>query len=278
MFEYVNGNMKMYHNINMNNNQLKNLSAATDLNDAVNKIQLHSIISFMKNYTYKKIFDEYFYDLNEPNNFHISTTNYGVRIIGVFPALFVNRNSDSSNDQGLLLSHYNTNMGLLISIFNFQHDKSIIPDGLTFFMSFYHSSTMSFDFNMYPVRFGTPRTVFSIIGNTMFFYDIGVKPLRTVKFPPRFANKKVFIWICCNFATNLFKMAISNYSSYINVTYTYVYNSKSKFFINFGNNENNKSIYVNKLGYVFKFYDIHSTEHYLIMLAEKKNGAYLDNF
>ena len=82
MFEYDNGNMKILHDIDLNNNKIinssgidmnnhkiENLSDATNTNDAINKGQLdivlnklNELIPHIKNHRYRAIFEENFYD------------------------------------------------------------------------------------------------------------------------------------------------------------------------------------------------------------------------
>ena len=89
MFEYDNGNMKIFHDIDLNNNKIINssgidmnnhkiekLSDATNTDDAINKGQLdivlnklNELIPHIKNHRYRAIFKENFYDLTETHNF-----------------------------------------------------------------------------------------------------------------------------------------------------------------------------------------------------------------
>ena len=68
MFEYDNGNMKIYHNIDMDNNKIINLDGGIDNNDAVNMEQFNSIktrfdaqVPYMKNNIYMTIFTYRFF-------------------------------------------------------------------------------------------------------------------------------------------------------------------------------------------------------------------------
>ena len=84
MFEYDNGNMKIFHDIDLNNNKIinssgidmnnhkiENLSDATNTNDAINKGQLdivlnklNELIPHIKNHRYRAIFKENFLRFN----------------------------------------------------------------------------------------------------------------------------------------------------------------------------------------------------------------------
>ena len=107
MFEYDNGNMKIFHDIDLNNNKIinssgidmnthkiENLSDATNTKDAINKGQLdivlnklNELIPHIKNYRYRAIFKENFYDLTETHNFVLKSNVNNVIIQRVKPNL-----------------------------------------------------------------------------------------------------------------------------------------------------------------------------------------------
>ena len=79
MFEYDNGNMKMYHDIDMDNNKIINLDGGIDNNDAVNMEQFNSIktrfdeqVPYMKNNIYMTIFTYRFFDFNATSKYKFS--------------------------------------------------------------------------------------------------------------------------------------------------------------------------------------------------------------
>ena len=79
MFEYDNGNMKIYHNIDMDNNKIINLDGGIDNNDAVNMEQFNSIktrfdeqVPYMKNNIYMTIFTYRFFDFNATSKYKFS--------------------------------------------------------------------------------------------------------------------------------------------------------------------------------------------------------------
>ena len=92
MFEYKNGDMQMQTDINMNTHKIENLSDATDTKDAINKGQLdivlnklNELIPHIKNYRYRAIFKENFYDLTETHNFVLKSNVNNVIIQRVKP-------------------------------------------------------------------------------------------------------------------------------------------------------------------------------------------------
>ena len=246
MFEYDNGNMKMYNDIDMNNHKFRNF------------YNLES--SVMKNYTYINIFQENFYDLTEPNNFVLSKSASGVTINKISPNLrfVVNFN----------LNEYNSNTGFDLT--NGARIPMIPFYSFTFFMSFYHNSSKSSRFAFSNIN-RSLSIYFTIVGNEMNIF--GKSPPEKLTFPVRFANTKVFIWICCNSSNGSteYKMAISNYSTHLKFVKIEPPRKFATFYVRCPGR-------VTKIGLINRFYDVGSVEHYHIMLAEKNNGSYLDNF
>ena len=79
MFEYDNGNMKMFRNIDMNKYRISNLANAMNGKDAINKGQLDAVESnfnqykiCFKNINYIQTFKPNFYDLKEPFSYNLA--------------------------------------------------------------------------------------------------------------------------------------------------------------------------------------------------------------
>ena len=76
MFEYDNGNMKMNNKLDLNDHQIIRLKDGINPKDAVNYQQLTTldtkILAYTKDYTYRSIFTQHFYDLKEPSKFKFS--------------------------------------------------------------------------------------------------------------------------------------------------------------------------------------------------------------
>ena len=152
MFEYDNGNMKIFHDIDLNNNKIINssgidmnnhkiekLSDATNTDDAINKGQLdivlnklNELIPHIKNYRYRAIFKENFYDLTETHNFVLKSNVDNVIIQRVKPNLNIDTDLpiSSFSSNGLLFNHR-------IRLHYSDMYSSSTP--VTFFMSFIHS-------------------------------------------------------------------------------------------------------------------------------------------
>ena len=153
MFEYDNGNMKIFHDIDLNNNKIinssgidmnnhkiENLSDATNTNDAINKGQLdivlnklNELIPHIKNHRYRAIFKENFYDLTETHNFVLKSNVDNVIIQRVKPNLNIDTDLpiSSFSSNGLLFNHR-------IRLYYSDMYSSRTP--VTFFMSFIHNT------------------------------------------------------------------------------------------------------------------------------------------
>ena len=103
MFEYDNGNMKIFHDIDLNNNKIinssgidmnnhkiENLSDATNTNDAINKGQLDEFKNeferyrfYIKNHSFLDIFSYLVFDFNEPGKFIVKFLNLDSYIDGI---------------------------------------------------------------------------------------------------------------------------------------------------------------------------------------------------
>ena len=280
MFEYDNGNMKILHDIdlnhkiinssgiNMNNHKIEKLSDATNTDDAINKGQLdivlnklNELIPHIKNYRYRAIFKENFYDLTETHNF-VLKSNVNVIIQRVKPNLNIDTDLpiSSFSSNGLLFNHR-------IRLHYSDMYSSSTP--VTFFMSFIHNTqktgTIFFSHEIAPTRptfptfLITPDKIVIIINQVRHEHSI----------PADLINKKFFIGICYHggfIANPVSKMSIGNEQSYIQV--------------DMGREPSHTlsidyDVIVNKIGIINRFYDINSPEHHQIILEEKLNGTKL---
>ena len=229
MFEYDNGNMKIFHDIDLNNNKIinssgidmnnhkiKNLSDATNTNDAINKGQLdivlnklNELIPHIKNYRYRAIFGKNFYDLTETHNFVLKSNVNNVIIQRVKPNLNIDTDLpiSSFSSNGLLFNHR-------IRLYYSDMYSSSTP--VTFFMSFIHNTqktgTIFFSHESaptqptFPTFLITPDKIVIIINRVRHEHSI----------PADLINKKIFIWICHHGGghTNpISKMSIGNEQS-----------------------------------------------------------------
>ena len=283
MFEYDNGNMKIFHDIDLNNNKIinssgidmnnhkiENLSDATNTNDAINKGQLdivlnklNELIPHIKNHRYRAIFKENFYDLTETYNFVLKSNVNNVIIQRVKPNLNIDTDLpiSSFSSNGLLFNHK-------IRLHYSDMYSSSTP--VTFFMSFIHNTqktgTIFFSHEIAPTRptfptfLITPDKIIIVINRVRHEHSI----------PADLINKKNFIWICYQggFGNPFSKMAIGNDQSFIQGSMNRGRTPSHTLSINY-------DVIVNKIGIINRFYDINSPEHHQIILEEKSNGTKL---
>ena len=283
MFEYDNGNMKIFHDIDLNNNKIinssgidmnthkiENLSDATNTKDAINKGQLdivlnklNELIPHIKNYRYRAIFKENFYDLTETHNFMLKSNVNNVIIQRVKPNLNI--------DTDLPISSFSSN-GLLFNQRIRLHYSDMYSSStpVTFFMSFIHNTqktgTIFFSHEIAPTRptfptfLITPDKIIIVINRVRHEHSI----------PADLINKKIFIWICYHggFGNPFSKMSIGNDQSFIQGSMNRGRTPSHTLSINY-------DVIVNKIGIINRFYDINSPEHHQIILEEKLNGTKL---
>ena len=283
MFEYDNGNMKIFHDIDLNNNKIinssgidmnnhkiENLSDATNTNDAINKGQLdivlnklNELIPHIKNHRYRAIFKENFYDLTETRNFMLKSNVNNVIIQRVKPNLNI--------DTDLPISSFSSN-GLLFNqrIRLYYSDMYSSNTPVTFFMSFIHNTqktgTIFFSHEIAPTRptfptfLITPDKIIIVINRVRHEHSI----------PADLINKKIFIWICYQggHGNPVSKMSIGNEQSYIQGGIPRGRSPSHTLSIDY-------DVIVNKIGIINRFYDINSPEHHQIILEEKLNGTKL---
>ena len=268
MFKYVNGDMLMQTDLDMNDKKIINLPDPINTGDAVNKLSLDSISYWTRNHVYRSIFTE-FYDLLETSRFNIVKDVIGVVIDKIHPNLILKKNR--------FINDYDPNNGLKLSRSSHIHMSKIFNSGMsfTFFMPFKHDETKTcriswshmtpFPMKLYP-RYEIAADQFRI--------DFGrikglSQPIQSVSLTDDFKNKQLCIWVCYNAANRLYKMALSNYSAHVNQIIPRSINSQSDQF------EIDYLGFVNKIGFVEKFIDIDSLDFHRILLEEKRNGTYL---
>ena len=283
MFEYDNGNMKIFHDIDLNNNKIinssgidmnthkiENLSDATDTKDAINKGQLdivlnklNKLIPHIKNYRYRAIFKENFYDLTETHNFVLKSNVNNVIIQRVKPNLNI--------DTDLPISSFSSN-GLLFNQRIRLHYSDMYSSStpVTVFMSFIHNTqktgTIFFSHEIAPTRPTFPT--FLITPDKIIIVINRVRQEHSI--PADLINKKIFIWICYQggFGNPFSKMSIGNDQSFIQGSMNRGRTPSHTLSINY-------DVIVNKIGIINRFYDINSPEHHQIILEEKSNGTKL---
>ena len=268
MFKYVNGDMVMQTDLDMNDKKIINLPNPLDDGDAVNKLSLDSVSYWTRNHVYRSIFPE-FYNLLETSRFNLVNNVMGIVIDKIHPNLFLEKDrfiNDYDSVNGLKLSRKTH----ILTPTQFNQSRSF-----TFFMSFKHddtktciiswSHTTPLPIKLYP-RYEVTADQFKM--------DFGRRKgvgwvIQTTTFPSDFKNKQLCIWICYDASKRLYKMALSNFSTHINYSLSRSINFQSNQF------EIDYLGFVNKMGFVDKFIDIDSLDFHRILLEEKRSGSYL---
>ena len=218
MFQYKNGDMQIQTDIDMNTHKIENLSDATNTKDAINKGQLdivlnklNELIPHIKNYRYRAIFKENFYDLTETHNFVLKSNVNNVIIQRVKPNLNIDTDLpiSSFSSNGLLFNHR-------IRLHYSDMYSSSTP--VTFFMSFIHNTqkTGTIFFSHEPTPTQPTFPIFLITPDKIIIVVNRVRHEHSI--PADLINKKIFIWICYQgggSANPVSKMSIGNDQSYI---------------------------------------------------------------
>ena len=220
-FVVENGKMVMETNLNMNNHKIINLANPTDDGDTCNKrsldiveTKLNDLSYYTKDYVYKNIFGTNFYDLLETSKFNLIQGVIGVEINGVAPNFVIETNR--------FITDYNPKYGLKLSTKSHIRTTKIFnqSSSFTFFMSFMHdntktgeisfSNTLNLHIKFYPrYRITSDKLIID--------YQSGT---HETTFTSDFQNKQLFVWICFDGTQNLYKMALSNYSSHVSETFS----------------------------------------------------------
>ena len=204
MFEYDNGNMKMYNDIDMNNHNIINSNQITSLTDFMNYFILFK--NFMKNKTYIDTFSN-FYDLKEPSTFILD----GPAISGIQPNMSIN----SSGSNHITVSGFNPIKGLQFN----SATKIIIDLGFSVNQNTPYTIMVRLTLkDILRVYFVEP-----INEQTIYYPAYILIPMRntigiqkshilnkTVIYPSVLNNKQIMIWINFNPSTNQYELIIGN--------------------------------------------------------------------
>ena len=270
VFSVNNGNMVMQTNIDLNNHKIINLANPTDDSDACNKhyvdivdTKINDLSYYTKDHRYKNVFGEDFYDLIETSRFNLIQGVSGVVINGVLPNFVL--------ETDRFITDYNPKYGLKLSTKTHIRTADIFNQNssFTFFMSFMHDNTktceISFSNTLNLHTKFYPR--YRITSNKLIIdYQSGT---HETTFTSDFQNKQLFVWICFDGTRNLYKMALSNYSSHVSETFSPPSNFQSRQL------EIDYEAYANKIGFTDRFIDIDDLEFHRITLEEKRNGSYI---
>ena len=261
MFEYDNGNMKMYNDIDMNNHNIINSNQITSLTDFMNYFILFK--NFMKNKTYIDTFSN-FYDLKEPSTFILD----GPAISGIQPNMSIN----SSGSSHITVSGFDPIKGLQFN----SSTKIIINLGFSVNQNTPYTIMVSLTLkDILRVYFVEPITEQTIYYPAYILIPlkntIGIQKSHilneTVIYPSVFNNKQIMIWINFNPSTNQYKLIIGN-GNFIKIISSPISNfSTNKIRIDANYNIINKICHKNQ--------HFASAETFTKMIfEERKNGSY----
>ena len=261
MFEYDNGNMKMYNDIDMNNHNIINSNQITSSTDFMNYFILFK--NFMKNKTYIDTFSN-FYDLKEPSTFILD----GPAISGIQPNMSIN----SSGSSHITVSGFDPIKGLQFN----SSTKIIINLGFSVNQNTPYTIMVSLTLkDILRVYFVEPITEQTIYYPAYILIPlkntIGIQKSHilneTVIYPSVFNNKQITIWINFNPSTNQYELIIGN-GNFIKIISSPISNfSTNKIRIDANYNIINKICYKNQ--------HFASAETFTkMMFEERKNGSY----
>ena len=261
MFEYDNGNMIMYNDIDMNNHNIINSNQITSLTDFMNYFILFK--NFMKKKTYIDTFSN-FYDLKEPSTFILD----GPAISGINP----NMSIISSGSNHITVSGFDPIRGLQFN----SSTKIIIDLGYMVNQNTPYTIMVSLTLkDILRVYFVEP-----INEQTIYYPAYILIPMRntigiqkshilnkTVIYPSVLNNKQIMIWINFNPSTNQYELIIGN-GNFIKIISSPISNfSTNKIRIDANHNIINKICYKNQ--------HFASAETFTkMMFEERKNGSY----
>ena len=273
MFEYDNGNMKLYHNIDANNNKIINLDGGIDNNDAVNMEQFNSIktrfdeqIPYMKNYIYMKIFTYRFFDFNATSKYKFSKQLRYHAIIGIEPDLSFSSTNGShlTKDELIYMKglQFNNSMHIIIDLgYLVDHNMPYtmmmsltLKDNLQiYFVEPTHEQFAYYP--IYEIQKSSSQLIIKSAGNVI---------TKTI-YSSRYNDQQCLLWIEYSNQTNTHTISLPGFTNahYVSIPAPF---STRKLRIDPGNNIIKKFGYQNQL---INSYD----DYFQISLEEKNNGT-----
>ena len=306
MFEYDNGNMKIFHDIDLNNNKIinssgidmnnhkiENLSDATNTNDAINKGQLDEFKNeferyrfYIKNHSFLDIFSYLVFDFNEPGKFIVKFLNLDSYIDGITSNGSPTINISSTLNKRITYNNFKPKKGyqfnnsyrLIIELdYNVDEHSSYtimliitLKDNLKLYFIEPTQGLISY----YPVYIiNKARRILSIqTSNTNYIHS---NPLPLVV-----SDQQIMIWIQHKAAPppysaqSVSKLTITG--SRHGTTYSYLippsYFSTNKLRIETGAN------IINKICYQYQYidYSTQNPDYVRLLFEEMKNGTLVD--
>ena len=273
MFEYDNGNMKMYHDIDMDNNKIINLDGGIDNNDAVNMEQFNSIktrfdeqVPYMKNNIYMTIFTYRFFDFNATSKYKFSKQKRYHAIIGIEPDLSFSSTNGShlTKDEFIYMKglQFNNSMHIIIDLgylvdHNMPYSMMMsltLKDNLQIY--FVEPTQEQIAYNpIYEIQKSSSQLIIKSAGNVI---------TQTI-YSSRYNDQQCQLWIEYSNQTNTHTISLPGYTNAHHVPIPAPFSTR-KLRIDPGNNIIKKFGYQNQL---INSYD----DYFKISLEEKNNGT-----
>ena len=273
MFEYDNGNMKMYHDIDMDNNKIINLDGGIDNNDAVNMEQFNSIktrfdeqVPYMKNNIYMTIFTYRFFDFNATSKYKFSRQKRYHAIIGIEPDLSFSSTNGShlTKDELIYMKglQFNNSMHIIIDLgYLVDHNMPYtmmmsltLKDNLEIY--FVEPTQEQIAYNpIYEIQKSSSQLIIKSAGNVI---------TQTI-YSSRYNDQQCLLWIEYSNQTNTHTISLPGYTNAHHVPIPAPFSTR-KLRIDPGNNIIKKFGYQNQL---INSYD----DYFKISLEEKNNGT-----
>ena len=278
MFEYDNGNMKLYHNIDANNNKIINLDGGIDNNDAVNMEQFNSIktrfdeqILYMKNYIYMKIFTYRFFDFNATSKYKFSKQLRYHAIIGIEPELsFSSTNGSHLTKDELIYKkglQFNNSMHIIIDLgYLVDHNMPytmMMSLTLKDNLQIYFVEPTHEQYSYFPI-YQIQKSSSQLMSSQLIIKAAGNVITKTI-YSSRYNDQQCLLWIEYSPQTNTHTISLPGFTNVHHIPIPAPFSTR-KLRIDPGNNIIKKFGYQNQL---INSYD----DYFKISLEEKNNGT-----
>ena len=278
MFEYDNGNMKLYHNIDANNNKIINLDGGIDNNDAVNMEQFNSIktrfdeqIPYMKNYIYMKIFTSRFFDFNATSKYKFSKQLRYHAIIGIEPELsFSSTNGSHLTKDELIYKkglQFNNSMHIIIDLgYLVDHNMPytmMMSLTLKDNLQIYFVEPTHEQYSYFPI-YQIQKSSSQLMSSQLIIKAAGNVITKTI-YSSRYNDQQCLLWIEYSPQTNTHTISLPGFTNVHHIPIPAPFSTR-KLRIDPGNNIIKKFGYQNQL---INSYD----DYFKISLEEKNNGT-----
>ena len=278
MFEYDNGNMKLYHNIDANNNKIINLDGGIDNNDAVNMEQFNSIktrfdeqIPYMKNYIYMKKFTYRFFDFNATSKYKFSKQLRYHAIIGIEPELsFSSTNGSHLTKDELIYKkglQFNNSMHIIIDLgYLVDHNMPytmMMSLTLKDNLQIYFVEPTHEQYSYFPI-YQIQKSSSQLMSSQLIIKAAGNVITKTI-YSSRYNDQQCLLWIEYSPQTNTHTISLPGFTNVHHIPIPAPFSTR-KLRIDPGNDIIKKFGYQNQL---INSYD----DYFKISLEEKNNGT-----